>query len=75
MAKPDLNQLAAAIVAAATGGNSASVTLNGKNPAAVMLGRLGGKKGGRARAEKLSKERRREIAQDAARRRWSKKRD
>jgi hypothetical protein len=42
-----------------------------KNPAAVALGRLGGLKGGPARAEKLSSERRREIAQKAARARWS----
>jgi hypothetical protein len=41
-----------------------------KNPAAVTLGRLGGKKGGRARAEKLSKEERREIARRAANARW-----
>ena len=43
---------------------------NGKNPAAVALGMLGGKKGGKARAENLSKERRSEIARDAANRRW-----
>ncbi len=43
-----------------------------KNPAAVALGRLGGKKGGRARAEKLDPARRREIASDAARKRWHK---
>ena len=42
-----------------------------KNPAAVALGRLGGLKGGRARAESLSPERRREIARKAARARWS----
>jgi len=41
-----------------------------KNPAAVKLGRLGGLKGGKARARKLSAERRREIAQKAARARW-----
>ena len=35
----------------------------GKNPNAVALGRLGGKKGGKARAEKLTPERRKEIAQ------------
>lgn len=45
-----------------------------KNPAAVELGRLGGKKGGKARAEKLSPERRREIAREAAKARWDKKR-
>ena len=41
-----------------------------KNPAAVALGRLGGKKGGPARAKKLTPERRREIAQKAAAARW-----
>jgi hypothetical protein len=46
----------------------------GKNPAAVLLGRLGGKKGGPARATKLSKKRRAEIARKAAKARWSKKR-
>lgn len=45
-----------------------------KNPAAVELGRLGGRKGGKARAEKLSPERRREIAKKAAEARWAKKR-
>ena len=42
-----------------------------KNPHAVALGRLGGKKGGKARAEKLTKERRVEIAKQAANARWS----
>jgi hypothetical protein len=41
-----------------------------KNPAAVMLGRLGGLKGGKARADKLSAERRSEIAKKAAESRW-----
>ena len=44
-----------------------------KNPAAVALGRLGGLKGGRARAEKLSPERRQEIARKAAQARWDRK--
>lgn len=44
-----------------------------KNPAAVALGRLGGLKGGRARAEKLSAKRRKEIAKKAAETRWGKK--
>ena len=43
-----------------------------KNPAAVALGRLGGLKGGKARAEKLSPKRRKEIAQKAANTRWNK---
>ena len=42
-----------------------------KNPAAVALGRLGGLKGGKARAERLTPERRSEIAQKAARSRWA----
>jgi len=41
-----------------------------KNPAAVALGKLGGLKGGPARAKKLSKKRRSEIARRAARARW-----
>jgi hypothetical protein len=44
-----------------------------KNLHAQALGKLGGKKGGKARAEKLSPERRREIAAKAARARWDKK--
>ena len=46
-----------------------------KNPAAVALGRLGGKKGGPARAKKLSKERRSEIARNAALSRWAKQQE
>ena len=45
-----------------------------KNPAAVALGRLGGKKGGRARAEALTPEERRLIATRAAQVRWAKQR-
>jgi hypothetical protein len=45
-----------------------------KNPHAQALGKLGGRKGGRARAEKLSPKRRREIAAKAARARWDKER-
>jgi hypothetical protein len=44
-----------------------------KNPHAAALGRLGGLKGGRARAEKLSATQRRRIASRAARARWDKK--
>ena len=45
-----------------------------KNPNAVALGRLGGMKGGKARAKALSKKRRAEIAKKAAAARWGKKR-
>jgi len=43
-----------------------------KNPAAVALGKLGGMKGGRARAAKLTPVQRKEIAQRAAKARWGK---
>jgi hypothetical protein len=43
-----------------------------KNPAAIALGRLGGLKGGKARAAKLSAKKRKEIAKKAATARWSK---
>ena len=45
----------------------------GKNPAAVALGKLGGAKGGTARAKKLSKAKRVAIATKAAAARWAKK--
>jgi hypothetical protein len=44
--------------------------VEGKNPHAVALGRLGGIKGGKARASKLTPEQRKEIAQKAAKARW-----
>jgi len=47
--------------------------IEGKNPHAVALGRLGGLKGGKARFEKLTPEQRKEIAQKAASARWRKK--
>lgn len=43
---------------------------HGKDPAAVSLGRKGGKKGGKVRASRLSAERRSEIARKAALARW-----
>jgi hypothetical protein len=44
-----------------------------KNPHAVALGRLGGQKGGKARAEKLTPEQRSEIARKAVQARWAKR--
>jgi hypothetical protein len=70
----DLNQLAKLIVDMASGEAPPDSTAeDGKNPAAVALGRLGGMKGGRARAESLSKRKRVEIARAAAKARWKKK--
>jgi hypothetical protein len=63
----DVNVLAASIVGLAT------EVPREKNAAAVALGRLGGLKGGKARAKKLSPKKRREIAKKAALARWKKK--
>jgi len=65
--KEDENQIASRISKKAT-----EEPKKEKNPAAVELGRLGGLKGGKARAKKLSANRRREIALKAARARWDK---
>lgn len=46
--------------------------VEGKDPLAVLLGRRGGLKGGKARAEALTPTRRREIAELAAKARWNK---
>jgi hypothetical protein len=70
--KLDLNQLAKRIVDEATGESPKTQPPQEKNQAAVALGRLGGKKGGNARAAKLSDERLKEIALKAARARWDK---
>jgi hypothetical protein len=43
-----------------------------KNPNAVALGKLGGSKGGKIRAERLTAERRKEIARKAVKARWDK---
>lgn len=65
----DLNRLAASIVSEATSEKKPEPEST-KNPAAVELGRMGGLKGGKARAEKLTPERRSEIARKAAQARW-----
>ncbi len=68
----DLNQLAKWIVDTSTGEGSPGVVTASKekNPAAVALGSLGGRKGGKARAEKLTEEQRSDIARKAAAARW-----
>ena len=71
--RQDLNRLAADIVAEATDTEpeaDAAPASPPKNPNAVALGRLGGMKGGKARAAKLTAERRSEIARRAAQARW-----
>jgi hypothetical protein len=69
----DANQLAKFIADVATGAAELPKTDDGKDPAAVALGRRGGLKGGKARAASLSKKRRAEIARAAAVKRWTKK--
>lgn len=69
----DANALAVMVAKIATGEIKESNPDEGKNPAAVSLGRLGGLKGGKARADSLTEERRKEIAQKAASKRWAEK--
>lgn len=70
----DINQLAKFIVDLSRGNpiteDISPIAEKEKNPAAVELGRLGGLKGGKARADKLTKEQRTEIAKKAAKARW-----
>jgi hypothetical protein len=70
----DINVLAAHIVEQATGEATPKdiSEQSTKNPAAVALGRLGGLKGGKARASKLTPAQRKESARKAARARWNK---
>jgi hypothetical protein len=69
----DINIIASQIVVEATQEEPTDKIQPQKNPAAVALGRLGGLKGGPARARGLSKRKRSEIARKAATSRWSKK--
>jgi hypothetical protein len=66
----DTNQLAHFITQIATGELADVKTDDGKDPAAVALGRKGGLKGGKARAEKLTGKQRSAIAKKAAKARW-----
>ena len=73
----DVNENAARIVALSTGQSlpenvrSADEEKRLRSQAASILGKLGGSKGGKARAAKLSKKRRKEIAKIGALARWS----
>lgn len=64
----DENQVAASIIQQLT---KISEEKTGKDPLAVLLGRRGGLKGGKARAASLSPERRKEIAKKAIAARWA----
>jgi hypothetical protein len=79
--EPDLNETAFSVLQQATGEiekqepklPAVKKTVKQKNAAAVTLGRLGGLKGGKARADKLTPEQRKEIARKAAEKRWGAK--
>ena len=66
----DSNQLAKLVVDIATGEAEDQEPDDGKDPAAVALGRKGGLKGGKARAKSMTPEQRSAAAQRAARARW-----
>ncbi len=70
--KLDLNQLAKRILDESTGDAPKTNQPPAKNEAAAVSGALGGKKGGAARAAKLTAEQRSEIAKKAASGRWKK---
>jgi hypothetical protein len=67
----DPNELGAQIVREATGEAEPFDPDAGKDPAAVALGRKGGLKGGKARAEKMTPQERAESARNAAKARWA----
>jgi hypothetical protein len=67
----DINQLAKMIVDISTGNAPPESEQPAKNPAAVALGKLGGAKGGKARAKALSPAKRTAIAKKAAKLRWA----
>ena len=69
----DTNQLAKLIIDIATGEQADPLLDVDKDPAAVALGRKGGLKGGKARANSLTAKRRAEIAKKAAKARWKAK--
>ncbi len=72
----DLNQWAKRMVDIATGiasDREPTPDEDGKDPAAVARGKLGGAKGGKARAEALSQPQRSEAARKAVKARWAKK--
>ena len=71
----DVNQLAKSIIDQATGEAAPEPAPPAKNPAAVELGRLGGLKGGKARATRLTAKQRSDIAKNAAQARWAKESD
>jgi hypothetical protein len=71
----DTNQLAKLVADIASGEVEDAAPESRKNPSAVALGKMGGKKGGAARAKALTAEQRSEIAKKAAAARWNKSRN
>jgi hypothetical protein len=71
----DANQLGKLIVDLATGDVQEESRATLKDPAAVALGRRGGLKGGKARADRMTPEQRSEAARKAAQARWANRSD
>ena len=71
--KKDVNEIAFSMVQSIAAGEipTSMRTPDGKNPFAVALGRMGGLKGGRARADSMTAKQRSESAKKAAQARWS----
>jgi nanoRNase/pAp phosphatase (c-di-AMP/oligoRNAs hydrolase) len=69
--KRDVNEMAFSMVQAIAAGEPIPKTEDGKNPLAVALGRMGGLKGGHARAAGMTAKQRSESAKKAAQARWS----
>lgn len=69
----DVNQLAKLVADIATGQAELPKTDEGKDPAAVALGRRGGLKGGKARAASMTAKQRSAVARKAAAARWNRR--
>jgi len=74
--KRDFMQIARAVVEQAIGehidGTALEAPIDARNPHAVALGSMGGRKGGKARAKRLSADQKRKIAVKGAAARWNK---
>jgi hypothetical protein len=67
----DVNEMAFSMAQAIADGGPMPKTADGKNPLAVALGRMGGLKGGKARAAKMTAKQRSDSAKKAAQARWA----
>lgn len=66
----DVNEIAHSMMQAIADTGELPQTADGKNPLAVLMGRMGGLKGGKARAAKMTAAQRSDSAKKAAQARW-----